>query len=179
MPSAGGAAGELCTCIHGCVQCANGSVRKKSTEFLTIGFAVYTTNFAFDLLVRVVPPATAAGGPFSGSHNCTKKWQTGREMSVLKELQKKHSTELKGHSKELKELKKELQKEHSKELKELKKELQKEYSKELKELKEYSKAMKKTVDKQGVVIRSLRQTAAAQSRHNHEGAQPLKKQKAI
>jgi hypothetical protein len=171
MPSAGGAAGELCTCIHGCVQCANGSVRKKSTEFLTIGFAVYTTNFAFDLLVRVVPPATAAGGPFSGSHNCGWKWQTGREMSVLKELQKGHSTELKGHSKELKELKKELQKEHSKELKELKKELQ--------ELKEYGKAMKKTVDKQGVVIRSLRQTAAAQSRHNHEGAQPLKKQKAI
>jgi hypothetical protein len=169
MPSAGGAAGELCTCIHGCVQCANGSVRKKSTEFLTIGFAVYTTNFAFDLLVRVVPPATAAGGPFSGSHNCGWKWQTGREM---RELQKKHSTELK-------ELKKELQKEHSKELKELKKELQKEYSKELKELKEYGKAMKKTVDKQGVVIRSLRQTAAAQSRHNHEGAQPLKKQKAI
>jgi hypothetical protein len=67
MPSAGGAAGELCTCIHGCVQCANGSVRKKSTEFLTIGFAVYTTNFAFDLLVRVVPPATAAGGPFSAT----------------------------------------------------------------------------------------------------------------
>jgi hypothetical protein len=92
-------------------------------------------------------------------------------MSVLKELQKKHSTELKGHSKELKEL----QKGHSKELKELKTELQK----ELKELKEYGKAMKKTVDKQGVVIRSLRQTAAAQSRHNHEGAQPLKKQKAI